>query len=74
MKIHSQGRGGFVEHPSLTYVVHQSVTEVIALLFINLVTPKAFVQQTGLRFLVSSQYKAVARKQNMLAYHKTNRN
>jgi hypothetical protein len=34
-------RGGFVEHLSLTKVTHQSLTENISLIFVNLVTPKA---------------------------------
>jgi hypothetical protein len=34
-------RGGFVEHPSLTLVAQQSVTEYIAMIVVNLVTPKA---------------------------------
>ncbi len=36
-----QMRGGFVEHPSLTYLAEQSVTKIISVQIINLVTPKA---------------------------------
>jgi hypothetical protein len=34
-------RGGFVEHPSLTYEAQQSATTLITLTAMNLVTPKA---------------------------------
>jgi hypothetical protein len=33
-------RGGFVEHLSLTYAVQHSVTKIIAIIVIDLVTPK----------------------------------
>ncbi len=44
-------RGGFVEQPSLTKAGQQYVAKFVAMIIINLVTPKAAVkheQQTGL--------------------------
>jgi hypothetical protein len=33
-------RGGVVEHPSLTYVAQQSVTQILTVTIMNLATPK----------------------------------